>query len=293
MSELLADMPDRALASWFGSDRMIGDEIGAELEGCSWVGVPFAGAMSCLDSITARTLVVSDLHRHVINLARAIANPDAGQFRALARMWAEAPYHPDLLQRAQAFCRANEPKDRWPCDPNAAYWYFIVSWMGRSSKGGSVDEFNGGIATRWNSNGGGSGTRYRSAVRSAVAWRRLMRRCDFHVLDALLFIPNCPDTPETGLYVDPPFPGPGEKYRYKFTIDQHRELARMLGTFAQARVVCRFYDHPLIRELYPQDRWTWRFLTCGRKQTNAPAPEVLIINGPSRVPAGPEANSLF
>ena len=264
---------------------MIGRMVGQELSGCSWVGVPFGGAMSCLDSIKARGLVVSDLHRHVINLARAVAHPVDDKFRALCYMWADAPFHPDLLKRAQDFCRQNEPRpSAWPCDMDAAYWYFIASWMGRGHKGGTVDEFNGGLSTRWNANGGDSAVRYRSAIRAVVAWRRLFRRCCFHVLDALLFIPNCPDTPDTGIYVDPPFPGPGEKYRHKFGIPEHRELSRQLGKFTQARVVCRFYDHELIRELYPEQPsgpWHWRRIK-GRKQTNDEAPEVLILNGPSR-----------
>jgi hypothetical protein len=54
-----------------------------------------------------------------------------------------------------------------------------------------------------------------------------------------------------------------------------------------ARVVCRFYDHPLVRELYPEQRWTWRHLAGGRKQTNGDAPEVLLLNGPSRVAVAP------
>jgi hypothetical protein len=59
-------------------------------------------------------------------------------------------------------------------------------------------------------------------------------------------------------------------------------LAGVLASFERARVVCRFYDHPLIRELYPRELgWVWRRFT-GRKQSNAQAPEVLILNGPSR-----------
>jgi hypothetical protein len=54
-------------------------------------------------------------------------------------------------------------------------------------------------------------------------------------------------------------------------------------------VVCRFYDHPLIHEIYPEGRWTWRRLV-GRKQSNAEASELLVINGPSQAKAN---NKLF
>jgi hypothetical protein len=54
-----------------------------------------------------------------------------------------------------------------------------------------------------------------------------------------------------------------------------------LAEFTRARVVCRFYDHPLIRELYPTGQWTWHEFS-GRKQSNAAAPEVLLTNDKQR-----------
>lgn len=93
------------------------------------------------------------------------------------------------------------------------------------------------------------------------------------------------DTPvvdQTGhvVYVDPPFPGPGDAYRHKFTESDHRRLAAELSRFQACRVVCRFYDHPLIRELYPMPRWTWVHALT-KKQSNAEQADLLIINGPS------------
>lgn len=296
-----AEMPTRAVAAWFGAARLIAAEVRRELVGCNWVGVPFAGGMSELAEITASSLVVSDLHRHVINLARVIGGTNSGsldQFRTFARLLANTPFHPDVLARAQAFCKENEPRpsDRYVSgihtgDANAAYWYFIACWMGRSHKAGTEDEFNGGLSMRRNANGGDSNVRYRSAIRSLLAWRQTMRRCSFHVLDAFDFLEMCDDEPDRGIYCDPPFPGPGEKYRHKFDESKHRLLAAKLATFRHARVVCRFYDHPLIRELYPEPHWTWRHIAGGRTQTNDTAPEVLILNGPSR--AFLQTGSLF
>lgn len=51
-------------------------------------------------------------------------------------------------------------------------------------------------------------------------------------------------------------------------------LSRVLP---HCRVVCRWYDTPLIRELYPEGPWSWHRLV-GRKQTNAPGPEVLLTS---------------
>jgi len=253
--------------------------VGEELSGCRWVGVPFAGGMSELAHIDAAVVMVNDLHRAVVNLAMVAADPTLGPrlYRRLRRL----PFHDELLARAQAACRAREGGEPAIPDLDWAADYYVACWMGRSAKGGTTDEFNGRSAKRWNANGGGSAVRYGSAVRSLPVWRQILRRCEFSVMDAFEFLDRCEDASRHGIYCDPPFPGPGEKYRHKFTEAQHRQLAKRLAEFDRARVVCRFYDHPLVRELYPEGAWTWRRMT-GRKQSNADAPEVLILNGPSR-----------
>jgi len=67
--------PITALAPWFGSNRTLAENVGTALAGCQWVGVPFAGGMCELLQIKARSLLVSDLHRHVLNLAAVAADP--------------------------------------------------------------------------------------------------------------------------------------------------------------------------------------------------------------------------
>lgn len=270
-------------ASWFGSNGILAAEVGAELEGCVWVGVPFAGGMAKLKHITARTILVNDKHRHVINLARVIKHPELR--RELVRNLSRKLFHPDELAEAQEFCAKHEPLG-WG-DVDCAENYFVCSWMGRSSKGGTDDEFNGRSATRWNSNGGDSPVRFRSAIRSIAGFSRVARRCSFETLDAFEFLDRCEDSPGHGIYDDPPFPRAGRKYTFNCGNTDaeerawHTRLRDRLARFVNARVVCRFYDVPLIRELYPDGVWHWRYLQ-GRKQTNEAAPEVLVMSGPSR-----------
>lgn len=265
-----------ALAPWFGSNRMLGKFVGEELRGCKWVGVPFAGGMSELVHVKASTIVVSDLHRHVINLANVVATQGARLREELELL----AFHPDTLQTAQQHCQAWEEQPDKSLNYEAAKWYFVACWMGRSHKCGIDDEFNGGVSIRWNANGGDSNKRYRSAVASLDAWVSIMKRCNFSVLDCFDFLDRCEDAPRHGVYLDPPFPGPGDRYKHRFTEEQHRRLAVRLLEFKNVRIVCRFYDHPLVREIYPQPKWTWSFLK-GRTQANTEAPEVLIINGAS------------
>jgi site-specific DNA-adenine methylase len=269
-----AEMKITAMAPWFGGNRTLAAHVGTALKGCRWVGVPFAGGMSELRHIAAPTIVVGDLHRHVINLARVLQDDIAGPklYRQLRRL----PFCEDVLDESQAWCKAFKGRpevDGFDCD--AAYHYFVACWMGRSGKSGTDDEFNGGCAVRWNANGGDSNTRYRSAVRSIVGWRRVLARCNLVVLDCFEFLNQCQDQAAHGIYCDPPFPEAGAKYKHKFTEADHQRLGGRLVQFEKAVVVCRFYDHPLIRELYPETCWRWTHHT-GRKQSNADAPEVLL-----------------
>jgi DNA adenine methylase len=268
-------MKVKALAPWFGSNRILAENVGEFMAGCTWVGIPFAGGMCEVAHITARTVLVNDVHRHVINLARVVADD---QLRPKLVRWLRAAcFHPDELDQCQERCKAREPEPHAAPDFDSACAYFVSVWMGRSHIAGTDDEFCGRLSTRWNANGGDSAVRYRNAVKSLAAWGRVMRRCSFSVLDVFAFLERCEDAANHGIYCDPPFPGPGDRYRHQFTEADQRKLAVALAGFGQTRVVCRFYDHPLIRELYPEGRWYWHRFK-GRKQSNEEAPEVLIVN---------------
>lgn len=274
-------MTTTAIAPWFGSNRMLGPEVAKLLRGCKWIGIPFGGGMSEVAHIKASTIVVSDLHRHVINLCRVVQ----GHRETLCRELDELPFHPDELRDAQQRCRGWELDEHLGFEANveAARSYFAAVWMGRSHKSGIDDEFNGGLSVRWNANGGDSNRRYRSAVESLAAWEVVMKRCNFVVMDAFDFLERCEDEDAHGVYADPPFPGPGDRYKHNCgdteqeQVAWHTRLRDALIRFEKTSVVCRFYDHPLIRELYPEPRWKWHFLE-GRKQSNEKAPEVLLVN---------------
>jgi DNA adenine methylase len=273
-------MKTTALAPWFGSNRMLAEEVGKLLRGCKWVGVPFAGGMSELVHIKATTIVVSDLHRHVINLAMVVADPELRP--KLIASATDQAFHPDALAKAQGKCKVAE-HEHWISSHGNLEWavnYFIAVWQGRSAKAGTKDEFKGGLPVRWSASGGDSNTRYRSAIASLDAWGVIMRSCNFVVQDVFEFLGNVKDLQGHGLYLDPPFPGPGDDYKHKFTEAQHVKLASRLAEFKSTRVVCRFYDHSLIRELYPEGKWRWHRLAGGRTQANKEAPEVLIVNQP-------------
>jgi len=275
-------MKTTALAPWFGSNRMLAENVAATLAGCSWIGVPFAGGMSELVHIKANVLLVSDLHRHIINLANCVKFSRS----ALATMLSSTLFHPDQLAKAQEFClkKESEPQFATIGDVEWAAAYFDSSWMSRSGDAGTKGEFNGSMSIRWKAGGGDSAVRYRSAIESLAEWERIAQRCTFVCMDVFDFLAQAHkrDIAENGIYLDPPFPGAGQAYRHNPGKGQaesnwHGGLAAALSRFSNTRIVCRFYDAPLIRELYREsDGWVWNLLK-GRKQTNDDAPEVLLV----------------
>lgn len=275
-------MKVKALAPWFGSNRMLASNVGNELLGKEWVGVVFAGGMAEVPYFTARTINVNDIHRHIINLAVVVAL-DAP---LLAKELDSLPFHPDVLKVAQDFCTSIEVSKYYQMEATklpgqlAHKWarnYFIACWMNRSALAGTEGEFKGTTSVRWNSGGGDSNVRYRSAIESLNEFSLHMRRCNFTTLDFREFLQKCKDQPKHGIYCDPPFPDLGGGYKYPFTEEDHCFLAKSLSGYSATKVVCRFYEHQLIRDLYPEPRWKWKTFT-GRKQTNESAPEVLVTN---------------
>lgn len=284
-----------AVANWFGSSRMVADRIGPELAGCALVVVPFAGGMSELPYIEAPKMIVNDKHRHVINLARVIADEEL--MPQLLQRLESAVFHPDTLADAQLRCRAREAsmQDRGSMlfghEPEAVLngdgmidWaadYFIATWMGRGGNSGTRGEFNGALPIRYSPNGGGSAQRFWGAVASMQDWHRILKRCEFTTDDAFEVLDKCHDDKKCGIYSDAPWPDAGDGYTHRFTVEHQRRLAKKLATFNESRVVVRFADHPLIRELYPATHWTW--LTYpSRAQSNGEFAEVLLINHPAR-----------
>lgn len=258
---------------------MLSSVVGKQVGKQDWIGVPFAGGMSEVPELKARGILVNDLHRDIINLARCARHEAARKW--LAASAEELIFHPDELAAAQQFClTAPAPAASCPFDAERALQYFVTIWMGRSSKPGTKDEFKGGLAVRFTASGGGSNVRYRSAIESLEAFGQVLKDCEFSTLDFRQFLTDSHDRRGHALYSDAPWPGDGKQYRHPFTEQDQRDLAKELQRFKLTRVVVRFGDHPLIRELYPEDRWNWVMLES-RTQANKSKAEALIINGES------------
>ena len=243
--------------------------------------------MSELRHIDARTVLVGDLHAHVINLANVLRHPALGPM--LIRDLRRLPFHEYQLRHSQDHMLRVETRG-FQGDPEVegmetsyvdALNYFVCAWMSRNGKAGTAGEFTAGFSVRWDAGGGDSALRFRNAVEALRDWRRVFARCTFVVMDVFDFLAKVKDEPGHGVYLDPPFPDAGKPYQHNCgdtPADQrawHVRLRNAVERFTRCRVVCRFYAHPLIEELYPRGRWAWSELT-GRKQSNAAGPEVLL-----------------
>jgi site-specific DNA-adenine methylase len=285
-----ADMQVTAVANWFGSERLVREAIARKLHGCTLVVIPFAGGMGILPLIAAKKIIVNDLHRHVINLARVMGDPILGPklYRALRRL----PFTLDALHLSQCSCIERRDLLELLESPRALFrpagdvsrlldplgWamdYAVCSWMSRGGQAGTPGEFSGSLPVRYSPNGGGSGQRFHNWVASLPAWRRVLRRCEFESCDYLEVLNKAHDDPKVGIYIDAPWPGAGEGYVHRFSNHRQCELATRLGEFKRARVVLRYGDHPLIRQLYPEKSWLWE-LQPGRDQANGEISEVII-----------------
>ncbi len=265
-------MKIKALAPWYGSNRLNAERVGELLQGCEWVGIPFAGGMCEIPYITARTIVANDLHEHLHTLARAVKETP----KALQRELRMRPFHPRTLARAQDQLFGDDISHHF----YDAVAFFIVAWMTRSGTAGTPAEKTGKLALRWSASGGDSARRYQSAIDSLPEWCEHFQRCTFSCLDAFEFLDKCQDKPKHGIYCDPPFISDGRKYTHNAGDEEeswHCRLSNRLFAYVNARIVVRAYDCGFVRMLYPESYWTWHEF-AGRKQTNETAPEVLIVS---------------
>lgn len=276
-----------ALAQWFGSNRALAERVGVELGRLSWCGVPFMGGACELPFIDCRQGVANDMHAHVVNLARVVADP-ALKGRLASRVEGLL-FHPAELALAQSRCIDRDADangglfvDVRPARPDVASveWaadYLVCSWFGRGGLSGTRGEFRQKVSARYSPEGGGSGRRWRSAVESLDAWHAALKGWEFEQEDGLVFLDKVHDRPGVGLYVDAPWPEDGDGYVHRFTERHQRVLAAKLNGFEHVKVVVRYGDHPLIRELYqPADGWRW--IEQGSKDMHGgEVEEVLIV----------------
>jgi DNA adenine methylase len=286
-----------ALAPWFGGKRNLAAAIVEELGPHRVYWEPFCGSMAVLLSKPPCVMeTANDLHGDLVNLARVIRDASEGPrlYRRLRRMLMAEPLFEDSAEVIRDL--ADDLGD--VIDPERAYHYFVVSWLGRNGVAGT-GSYNSHFCVRYTGNGGHAAKRWASAVDSIPAWHQRLRNVTILRRDAFEILPRIEDKDGTAIYLDPPYIEKGATYLFDFgmstkrrqdqeaAIQKHRELAALLRRFLHARVVVSYYENPLLAQLYPG--WTRRRIEVSkalahqgrRGENDTKATEVLLLNGPS------------
>ncbi len=302
----MSDAPEitiKGISPWFGSKRTLGPRIVAEFGPHRAYWEVFCGSMAPLMSKPACAMeTVNDLHGDLINLARVIKDDKSGPM--LYRRLRRTLLCREFVREAAQGCRARwgRPAPDSP-DVDAAYEFFIYSWLGANGVAGTESAMRGGFNIRYTSGGGSTNKRWGSVISNISAWRHRLRHVIIANVHARALIPRIEDRKGTVIYLDPPYIVKGAEYVHDFSgVEEdgalfaadpdrpltHGELAELVKPFKHTRVVVSYYDHPVVRRLYKG--WTFVECTVAKSLVNqgmrdageaVEAPEVLIVNGPS------------
>jgi DNA adenine methylase len=223
---------------------------------------PFVGGGAVLTAVARdfTEVIAADAHADLIDMYRAIQDGWTPPFTVTEedyyRLKAEPP---SPLRTFAAFGASFGGKE----------------WGGYGRSGKARDD-----------RGGASGESARSVLKSAASGM-----FDRHVTFTAgsVFELDLPeDLSDTVIYCDPPYVEKSDQYEHDFSRENHEWLAHVTRRrFSQARVLISYYDHPLVRELYPEPFWRWKRLTSAKAMTGrgggndggkTNAPEVLICN---------------
>lgn len=265
-------MKTKSALSYFGSDSEVAAQLAKYLDRCNHVTIPFVGGASILPHLTARAIVANDLHALAINFYRVMSGRHGDVEKQIAiNACQHTLSHPDDMERAKSI--ASAPQDYHFGEVAWAYW--AICWIGRKGKGGTKHQ--GGLpSVRRTATGGTNASRIQAAASDLVAWAGHYERCEWTQVDFRECLKEVVDRPKCGAYIDAPWVGAGRNYLHNFTPADHRDLAKACDRFQNATVVIRYGDDPMIRELYPADRWTW-IDASSRTQANKERPEVWIV----------------
>ena len=267
-------MKTKSPLPWFGSDASVANQLGAMLDGCRHVTIPFAGGMSILPHLKAKGIVANDLHSDAYNFYHVAKskNGDGMMFRELCR---QTLSHPKELDLAKSILDEIPAFGLISCDDVQRAWAFWAQcWIVRKGKGGTKHQ-GGKPSVRRTANGGNNATRIKSAAADLEAWAEEFRRCEFTCEDFRECLKSVKDGPKQGVYCDAPWFGAGDGYLHSFDYYDHADLELYVRDLQGSPVVIRYGDHPTVRELYESDAYTITEATS-RTQANKKLGELWI-----------------
>jgi len=239
-------MKTQSALPWFGSDSNVAEDLAAKLDGCSHVTIPFVGGAGILPYLKARAIVANDLHCDAINFYKVLSGAQVDR-EALIDRCEHTLSHPRELEAAAAIMQGDH------CATDRAWAFWALCWIGRKGKGGTRHQ--GGMPSiRRTAGGGTNASRITSAADDLHEWADHFKRCEWESRCFREVLPDVADRVDCGLYLDPPWVKAGRNYLHSFAEQDHRDLAQMLKRFMNTKIVLRYDDCELVRELYGADQ---------------------------------------
>ncbi|MBW2644580.1 MAG: DNA adenine methylase [Deltaproteobacteria bacterium] len=195
--------------------------------------------------------IYNDINCDFINLFKVMA--DDKQRAALLRKlkWTPASRqifnedHAIHVKGGHSFKEVDDPVER----ARMTFYKHIFCFGGKVRSGGFAVSFKDCDYMK-------EVNKYNNVLKSFAKFGRFFRNTVLENLDFVVLIEKYGHKEGVVLFVDPPYPDFSAYYRDNLTEDRQRELASLLIR-TPAPVICTFYDHPLVRELYPEELWKY------------------------------------
>jgi DNA adenine methylase len=243
----------KTLIPYIGGKHRIAAQLAVFLHatGAETIVDVFGGSGAVVMNCGFRKRIYNDADGDLVNMFRVLANDvqRASLLRRLrqlpmARQIFEDDYR-GYLRNGFSFAYLADPVER----ARATFYRQHCSFGGKTRSGG----FTCSTGDRGKLK---EAYRYRNALRRMVElatfWRETVIE-NLHYSEAITMYGR---RPGVVLFCDPPYVETENIYSHRFTRADHTFLAHQLAE-AVAPCVCTYYDHPLIRSLYPEDRWSW------------------------------------
>ena len=201
---------------------------------------PFGGAAwLLLGKAPSEVEVLNDIDGELVNLFRVIRNNPDGLIQSFR--W-------DLVSREELHTlTARDPLELDPVERAHRFYYLIMAgWGGQ----GKYPRFQTAVKDP-----GGHGNRLAGALETMEEKIKPVHQRLRTVLIENMDWRKCVDrydSPDTLIYLDPPYQGNGVDYRFNMkSREDHQTMRAKLATL-QARWMLSAYDNPEMREMYPE-----------------------------------------
>lgn len=208
-----------------------------------------SGAVTLRSGFTKR--IYNDVNSDMVNLFRVMASPGSRSKLLKQLRWTPPSreiYNADRL----IHLHNNHSFKSVSCSVTRArmtFYRHIYAFGGKIRTGGFV------VSTS-DRNRIKEIMKYSNVLRQFSEYGKFFSETVIEHLDFSLLIKKYGDRDNVVLFVDPPYPGFETYYSNNLGMDQHFQLANLLLTI-MAPVVCTFYDHSLVRKLYPVEHWNY------------------------------------